>query len=169
MSRYDDDDPTDEEYTPSDSSDDTSSAPEEEQDPSLVKAARRVTRGGWSNAKQQKAASSPFPQNLKPEKDGLVVKFLEDGPYTTYRQHWIQEIQEGTKAFTCLDGVDPKGCPLCDGGNRPSTQFRFNVALITSDAPAALHTYNIGPTVFDQLSELHTDPPARDHWRSTTG
>lgn len=156
MGRYDTDEDEDE-YTPGGAAE---PATEESKPDKVVptKEARKLIRGGWANAKKAKVASSPFPQRLSPDKDGVVVKFLEDGPYTTFRQHWIQEIQEGTKAFTCLEGVDPKGCPLCDGGNRPSTQFQFNVALIDKDEPATLKTYNVGPTVFDQLSELHTDP-----------
>jgi hypothetical protein len=164
MGRYDDVD--DDDYTPGSASDEPSSD-EETEAPVATKEARRVVRGGWANARQTKEAASPYPQRLKPVPEGVVVKFLEDGPYTTFRQHWINEVQEGSKAFTCLDGIDPAGCPLCDGGNRPSTQFHFNVALITEDGPATLKTYNIGPTVFDQLSELHTDPrqgPLQKHY-----
>jgi len=80
--------------------------------------ARKVVRGGWANARTQKAASSPFPQRLAPPAEGVVIKFLGDGPYTTYRQHWINEIREGSKAFVCLDGIDPAGCPLCAAKNR---------------------------------------------------
>lgn len=163
MGRYDTEDDT--EYTPTPVDD---SAPtEEDQAPAVSAEARKVVRGGWANAKSHKEAASPYPSRLKPDSAGVVVKFLEDGPYASFRQHWINEIQEGQKAFTCLDGVDPKGCPLCDGGSRSSPQFHFNVALLSTDGPAVLKTYNVGPTIFDQLSEYHTDPrqgPLEKHY-----
>jgi hypothetical protein len=160
MGRYDDDD-----YTPSGA--DEAPTESEGSAPTITKEARKVVRGGWGNAQKQKAASSPFPQRLSPDKDGVVVKFLEDGPYASYRQHWINEIQQGTKAFTCIDGMGTGSCPLCDGGNRASSQFMFNVAELSEDGPAELKTYNVGITVFDQLSDHHTDPrqgPLEKHY-----
>jgi len=133
-------------------------------------AARTVSRGGWANARTQKEAASPFPSRLAPDSDGLVIKFLGDGPYTSYRQHWINEIKEGQRVFPCLDGVSTKGCPLCDAKHRATPQFQFNVALISlksSGMRPVLKTYNIGPTIFDQLSEFHTDPrqgPLQKHY-----
>jgi len=151
----------DEEYAGPSATSDTD--PSDEAPASAVPSAgRKIVRGGWANARKQKAASSPFPQALKPTPQGVMVKFLEDGPYTTFRQHWINEIKEGQKAFTCLDGVDPQGCPLCDADHRATPQFQFNVALLgepgDAEAVPQLMTYNVGPTVFEQLSEHHSDP-----------
>lgn len=154
MGRYDDD-----EYTPGGASEEPAGS---------TTTAPKAVRRGWGNAHRQKAASSPFPQRLSPDKDGVVVKFLEDGPFASFRQHWVNEIKQGTKAFTCLDGIDPDGCPLCEGGSRASSQFMFNVAEITKDGPATLKTYNVGITVFDQLSDHHTDdrqgPLEKHYW-----
>jgi hypothetical protein len=163
MGIYDTDD--DDVYTPSpDTSEDTATPP----DDATTAQARTVVRGGWANARTQKEAASPFPQRLAPTPEGLVLKFLEDGPYTTYRQHWVQEIKEGSKAFPCLDGIDPKGCPLCDAKNRASPQFHFNVALLDKSEPATLKSYNVGPTIFDQLSGFHDDarqgPLNKHYW-----
>lgn len=161
MGRYDDDD-----YTPGGASEDTPSESEGSA-PTITKEARKVVRGGWKNANKQKAASSPFPQRLSPDSDGVVVKFLEDGPYTSYRQHWINEIQQGTKSFVCLDGMTTESCPLCDGGSRASSQFHFNVAEVFKNQEAELKTYNVGVTVYDQLSDHHTDPrqgPLEKHY-----
>ena len=157
MSRWDEDVEEDVEYTPG-SADDEPTKDEETEAPAETKKARRVLRGSWTAAKRVKETASPFPVRLSPDKDGVVVKFLEDGPYAQYKQHWINEIKEGSKAFVCLDGIDEDGCPLCDGGSRPSPQFHFNVAELTEDGAYIHKTYNVGPTVFDQLSDLHSDP-----------
>jgi len=159
MSRWatDEDVAESDEYTPGSAADepteDAETQPSED-----IKKARRVIRGGWGNAKRVKETASPFPVRLSPDKDGVVVKFLEDGPYVNYKQHWINEIKEGSKAFTCREDIDDEGCPLCDGGNRPSPQFHFNVAELSADGSFVHKTYNVGPTVFDQLSDLHSDP-----------
>lgn len=133
--------------------------------------ARRVVRGGWANAQKQKDAASPFPSRLDLSEGPAVVKFLGDeggAPYVSYRAHWINEIRQGNRQFTCLDDIDDRGCPLCDAGHRPSTRSHFNVALLSKDEEPALKSFEVGPTVFDQISSYHqnelTGPMDRYFW-----
>lgn len=117
----------------------------------------RVIRGGWGSVEQAKTADSPFAQRLKVVEDPIIIKFLEDEPYATYRQHWVE--RQGQKSFTCIADIDPSGdCPLCKSGNRPSTRFAFNVILVSPDMEAMLKSYEVGPRVIDQLKNFHTDP-----------
>lgn len=133
MSKYDDDDVT----TPAD------------------KPAARVIKRGWGAAEQVKNADSAFAQRLKISEEPIIIKFLEDEPYASFRRHWIE--RQGQKSFTCVADFDPKGCPLCDIGNRPSTQFAFNVVQITDGEPLN-KSFEIGNRVIDQLKNFHTDP-----------
>lgn len=148
-SRYEDDD--DQDYEPkrstkaSDEDDDTTDTP---------RAARTIKRG-WGAADQVKNADSAFAQRLKVSEEPIIIKFLEDEPYASYRQHWVE--RSGQKSFTCIADIDERGCPLCDMGNRPSTRFAFNVALVTDGEPA-VKSYEVGPRVIDQLKNFHTDP-----------
>lgn len=116
----------------------------------------RVIRRGWGAAEAVKHADSPFAQRLRVTEDPIVIKFIEDEPYASFRQHWIE--RPGQKSFTCIADIDPKGCPLCDAGLRPSTRFAFNVILLSNDSEASVKSYEVGPRVIDQLKNFHNDP-----------
>lgn len=129
---------------------------EEEKDATVVQEARRVIKRGWGQAEQVKQADSPYAQRLKVEEQPVIVKFLEDEPYTSFRMHWVE--RQGQKSFTCLSGIHAQGCPLCDAGHRASARFAFNVALITGDSDAIVRSYEVGPRVIDSLKNFHQDP-----------
>lgn len=131
----------------------TESAPESDIDRS---AARRVIKRGWGNVENTKQADSPYAQRLKIDEKPVIIKFLEDEPYTSYRQHWIE--RQGQKSFTCIADMHPKGCPLCDAGHRPSARFAFNVALLSEDGDTTIKSYEVGPRVIDSLKNFHQDP-----------
>ena len=118
--------------------------------------ARRVIRRGWGNVDTTKQADSPYAQRLKVEEKPVIVKFLEDEPYTSYRQHWVE--RQGQKSFTCLADIHPQGCPLCDAGHRPSARFAFNVALMSEDGETVVRSYEVGPRVIDSLKNFHQSP-----------
>jgi hypothetical protein len=118
--------------------------------------ARRVIKRGWGNVEQTKQADSPYAQRLKIDDKPVIIKFLEDEPYTSYRQHWIE--RQGQKSFTCIADMHPKGCPLCDAGHRPSARFAFNVALLSEDGDTTIKSYEVGPRVIDSLKNFHQDP-----------
>lgn len=128
-----------------------------EEDADLDKTqARRVIKRGWGNVDQTKQADSPYAQRLKVDDKPVVVKFLEDEPYTSYRQHWVE--RQGQKSFTCIADMHPQGCPLCDAGHRPSARFAFNVALLSEDGELLVRSYEVGPRVIDSLKNFHQDP-----------
>jgi len=118
--------------------------------------ARRVIKRGWGNVEQTKQADSPYAQRLKIDDKPVIIKFLEDEPYTSYRQHWVE--RQGQKSFTCISDMHPQGCPLCDAGHRPAARFAFNVALMTEDGDTTIKSYEVGPRVIDSLKNFHQDP-----------
>lgn len=153
MSRYDDEDEIMED-APSSSS--NLKLVVEDAEDSPAPSGARVIRRGWGAAEAVKHADSPFAQRLRVMDDPIVIKFLEDEPYASFRQHWVE--RQGQKSFTCIADIDPKGCPLCDAGSRPSTRFAFNVILLSSDSEPTIKSYEVGPRVIDQLKNFHNDP-----------
>lgn len=155
MGRYDEDiDEIDETETARRTATTTIKEDDEDEAPRKPQA-RQITRG-WGAADRVKNADSAFAQRLKVGEEPVIIKFIEDEPYASYRQHWVE--RSGQKSFTCIADLDPKGCPLCDSGNRPSTRFAFNVALLESGTDAVIKSYEVGPRVIDQLKNFHTDP-----------
>lgn len=117
---------------------------------------RTLVRGGWGSVDAVKNADSPFAQRLKVTDDPQIIKFLNDEPYASWRQHWVE--RQGQKSFVCIADFDEKGCPLCDAGSRPSIRIAFNVALLIPGEDPVLKSYEVGPRVIDQLKNFHTDP-----------
>jgi len=157
MSRYDDEDEIMDDEAPVRAT--RTVAPleaDEEEAQERPASAARVIRRGWGAAESVKNADSPYAQRLRVMEEPIVIKFLEDEPYASYRQHWIE--RSGQKSFTCIADIDPKGCPLCDAGSRPSTRFAFNVVLLSSDSEPTVKSYEVGPRVIDQLKNFHNDP-----------
>lgn len=122
----------------------------------VVAAARKTIQRGWAAADKAISQDSPFSQRLKLEAVPVLVKFDEDSPYASFHQHWIE--RAGQKSFTCLNGIDPLGCPLCAAGNRPSARFSFNVIQLLKNESPVRRSFDIGPRVLDQLKGYHTNP-----------
>lgn len=118
--------------------------------------ARRVIKRGWGNVDSVKQADSPYAQRLKIDEKPVVVKFLEDDPYSSFRMHWVE--RQGQKSFTCIADMHEQGCPLCDAGHRPNPRFAFNVALLNEDGDSVVRSYEVGPRVIDSLKNFHMDP-----------
>lgn len=116
--------------------------------------ARRIIRSGWDGVSAVKDADSPFATRLRVEDEPILIKFLSDEPYASWRQHWVE--RQGQKSFVCISEFD--NCPLCDAGNRASIRIAFNVVLLASDGNHALRSYEVGPRVIDQLKNFHNDP-----------
>lgn len=113
---------------------------------------RRVVRSGWAGAEQTKVADSDYASRLKITDDPQIIKFLEDAPFASWRQHWIE--RTGQKSFTCLGDE----CPLCNAGSKPSSRFAFNVALLGDGEEPTLKSFEIGARVIDQLKNFHNEP-----------
>lgn len=115
---------------------------------------RTIIRSGWEGVSAVKDADSPYATRLRVEDEPIIIKFLSDEPYASWRQHWVE--RQGQKSFVCISEFDE--CPLCDAGNRPSIRIAFNVVLLASDGNHALRSYEVGPRVIDQLKNFHNDP-----------
>lgn len=88
------------------------------------------TAGGWGSWREKKAAMSNFGEEFKVDyKRKYIIRMLDDAPYATFGQHWLEDMPKGErKSYVCL-GED---CPLCEmlgSGDdaRPRPLARFNV------------------------------------------
>ena len=72
---------------------------------------RKVVRSGWAAVDSMKQDDANYAVRLKTGSDAVLIKFIQDEPYATWRQHWVN--RTGQKSFVCRDGMDSNGCPLC--------------------------------------------------------
>jgi hypothetical protein len=140
-------------------------APTESPAPATRTINRAAISGGWGKASETRSANSPYADRLKIDGE-QVIKFLEDGPYTSFHFHWIE--RQGQKSFTCLDRLDEKGCPLCKAGDRPQARFAFNVALMNDDGTHIVKSLEGGVRMMDTLKEYHDSqtkgPLSKNYW-----
>lgn len=118
-------------------------------------------RSGWGGAKETRAKSSGFAEDLDVDSGEVLTKFLEDEPFASYRQHWADWRTSGKRSFICLED----DCPLCDIGDRPSAQYLFNVADLT-DEPINKQL-RVGVQALGQIENLASGkmgPLSKNYW-----
>jgi hypothetical protein len=109
-------------------------------------------RTGWAGADETaKSGVSSIP-TLTLSKDPQLLVFLEDEPFVSYRQHWIDDGQspgKGDRPYTCV-GID---CPLCGIGDRPSASFMFNVLVLSAPDYPDQKVLRVAVTAYTALKE----------------
>jgi len=86
---------------------------------------------GWASHRKNEArtrrgfGASPDEFRVDAEDVTYLVKPLEHEPFWSYCEHYVDEIEEGKRSFTCGDDT----CPLCDLGHNPRAFDLFNVAV----------------------------------------
>jgi hypothetical protein len=107
--------------------------------------------------------SSDFPTDFKFSESPQLVKFLEDQPFASYEQHWIER-PKGKKSFVCIG----EACPLCDVlGDKPRGKFAFNV-LVLSGETQGVQIMTAPPSLARQIKKAHDDerkgPLSKEFW-----
>jgi hypothetical protein len=107
--------------------------------------------------------SSDFPTDFKFSESPQLVKFLEDQPFASYEQHWIER-PKGKKSFVCIG----EACPLCDVlGDKPRGKFAFNV-LVLSGESQGVQIMTAPPSLARQIKKAHDDerkgPLSKEFW-----
>jgi hypothetical protein len=115
-----------------------------------------TVQSGWNAAMallKPKKSSTDYAPDFKITEQPQLIRFLEDEPFKSYEQHWINRA-EGKRSFVCL-GAD---CPLCTiAGDKPSARFAFNVVAVTDEEPVTkILTASI--PVMRLIIAAHEDP-----------
>jgi hypothetical protein len=119
---------------------------------------------GWDAAEALlKVETSEFPTDFRFSDEPHLVKFLQDRPFATYEQHWIER-PKGKKSFVCIGD----GCPLCEIlGDKPRGKFAFNVLVLTGDVQG-VQILTAPPSLARQIKKAHDDerkgPLDREFW-----
>lgn len=84
---------------------------------------------GWASHRKNQARTkrgfdNPDEFKVAEEDTTYLIKPLEDEPFWSYCEHFLNEIEEGKRSFTCA-GDD---CPLCAYGDNPRAYDLFNIA-----------------------------------------
>lgn len=115
---------------------------------------------GWAGAKKTQDQSSDYAANFKTDVDEkYLIRFLDDEPYASYRQHWLE--RSGKRSFVCPEDPDDDStprCPLCDAGDKPRAQYAFNIVLLEEDQKPRTLSWDVGIKLKQKFERLHKDP-----------
>jgi hypothetical protein len=107
--------------------------------------------GAYSKAKETaKKSSFNSEDQLKVEDDPVLIKFLEDQPFESYYQHWVQRGKGKKRSWTCPGEDD---CVLCDLGHAVRCLTLFNVIEI-ADGKHTPKFWVCGKNAGDQVEEM---------------
>ena len=119
---------------------------------------------GWGAAEALlNVETTEFPTDFKFSEEPQLVKFLQDRPFATYEQHWIER-PKGKKSFVCMGD----GCPLCEIlGDKPRGKFAFNV-LVLNGEESKVQVLTAPPSLARQIKKAHDDerkgPIDKEFW-----
>jgi len=116
-----------------------------------------TVQAGWGAAEaflnKPKQSESKFATNFRFSETPTLVRFLEDGPFHVYEEHWVDRT-EGRRSFVCLG----EECPLCTiAGDKPRAKFSFNVVVLSDEEPN-VQIVTAGITLAKQLKTANDDP-----------
>jgi hypothetical protein len=123
-----------------------------------------TVQDGWDAAEALlKVETSEFPTDFRFSEEPQLVKFLQDRPFATYEQHWIER-PKGKKSFVCIGD----GCPLCEIlGDKARGKFAFNV-LVLSGEDSTVQVLTAPPSLARQIKKAHDDerkgPLDKEFW-----
>jgi len=84
----------------------------------------------------------------------VLIKFLEDAPFVSYRQHWVSMGSgQSDRPYTCI-GTE---CPLCALADPSIATFSFNVLHLSGADVPKLKILKMGTKAFQALKETATD------------
>jgi hypothetical protein len=93
-----------------------------------------TVQAGWGAAAKllkPKEKSGSYASEVKFSEQPVLVRFLEDGPFHAYEQHWIDRT-EGKRSFVHLGDDDPLAVIA---GSKPRAKFAFNVLVLSEEEP----------------------------------
>jgi len=125
----------------------------EEDDTGYDEDAESVVRPGWEGYRTTKQKSGYGAEFLRLDDSGeqTLIRFLEPGPFASFRQHWIDR-SSGKRSWVCIED----DCPLCSAGDTPGFRIAFNV-LVLSDGKPQNKVWEVGPRVAEQLEAKAKD------------
>ena len=96
---------------------------------------REIGGRGWAAHSRNKGRASkwnnPDEFRITEEDEQYLIKFLEEEPFFSYNQHYVREVYEGQKYFTCLED----DCPLCEVGHTPGYVDVYNIVDMNGKDP----------------------------------
>lgn len=123
-----------------------------------------ILSSGWSSDKPapvSKGGDRPDRFTVPDDGTEVLIKFLEEKPFTSFFQHWIPT-DVGKRPFACL----VKDCPLCNRGDRAKSVDYLNVIEIADDNQHSLKLWMASPdpsaAIKEKMASKRSSPINRE-------
>lgn len=118
---------------------------------------------GWDAAESMLATpKGQYPTQFKPSSKTSLVRFLEDSPFDSFYEHWLE--RDGKKSFIALGDEDPL---TVIAGSKPRPKFTFNVLDLSEETPT-VKFLSASKTLAIQLKTANEDerrgPLTKFYW-----
>lgn len=115
-----------------------------------------AVQSGWDAAEKLSGASGDYPVELKLGEDFQVIKFLDpDGPFATYKQHFLQQKTVGRRSYISLGPTDPLATKL---GSKPEDKRAFTIANLSAPGGPQRQMMIATPRLYKTLHAAHFSP-----------
>lgn len=130
-----------------------------------------AVQSGWDAAEKLSGAAADYPVEMKLGEDFQVVKFLDpDGPFATYKQHFLQQKTVGRRSYISLGPTDPLAVKL---GSKPEDKRAFTVVNLSAPGGPQRQMLIATPRLYKTLHAAHFSPQGplnKNYWAiSRTG
>lgn len=128
--------PTADSYKKTQSEESSSSDLEPEDDKQTPERSSSPVKRGWAaaTAKITSTSNDNFADDWSPPEGSTLGKFLEDEPFASVGQHWVDEIYRLNKGLKCSFNCPEGTCPMCGVGHKPRALVYFNfVPLVINE------------------------------------
>jgi hypothetical protein len=118
-------------------------------------AASTAINSGWDAAEKLSAPTGDYPVEFKHSEDFQIIKILDpDGPFASYKLHFLQQKTSGKRSYVCLQ----TNCPLCDIlKHRPEVKRAFTIANLSTN-PVERQLLIATPRLYKTMHSAHFSP-----------
>lgn len=112
---------------------------------------------GWEGVDQlKKEMPSDFAQEFRVGTSWTLIKFLQDKPFASYKQHWCQDwLPQGSKYSHVCPKLD---CPLCAVGDKPGARICFNIVDFSDPEKPVNSVLAVGIRLSNMVQDFSKDP-----------
>lgn len=124
---------------------------------------------GWDAAEKLTAPTIEYPTEFRQSEQAQLIKFLGDGPFATYKMHFLTQKTEGKRSYVCLDPMNSTGCPLCTTlAHRAEDKRSFTIVNFSADGGPKRQILTATPRLYRTLASANASPqgPLNKHFWS---
>jgi hypothetical protein len=134
--------------------------------PSQATSTTTAIGSGWDDAEKLTVSTSQYPTEFRQSDREQLIKFIDpNGPFATYKMHFLSQKTEGKRSYVCLGAV----CPLCNIlGHKAEDKRSFTIVNFSADTGFTRQILTATPRLYRTLAQANAEKfgPLNKHFWS---